>query len=119
MRVNAEDPDRDFLPEPWGDHPCGVPRRAHGDVRVDTHIQAGAAVPPHYDSLLAKVIANGANRGDALAALRDALGRCRVEGVTTNLGLHRALLADAGFAAGGVDTGYLGRFLADAGTRRG
>jgi acetyl-CoA carboxylase biotin carboxylase subunit len=80
-------------------------------VRVDTHLQAGAAVPPHYDSLLAKVIARGADRADALAALRDALDRCRIDGVTTNLDLQRAVLADGEFAAGGVDTGYLGRFL--------
>ena len=83
-----------------------------GRVRVDTHVQAGATVPPYYDSLLAKVIAHGRDRDGALTALRDALERCAVDGVTTNLGLQRALLADAGFAAGGVDTGYLARWLA-------
>jgi acetyl-CoA carboxylase, biotin carboxylase subunit len=83
-----------------------------GDVRVDTHVQAGAAVPPYYDSLLAKVIGRGTDRAHALATLRGALGRCAVDGVTTNLELHRALLADAEFAAGGVDTGYLARWLA-------
>ena len=125
VRINAEDPERDFLPSP------GVVTRAVfpastltagsavGQVRVDTHIQAGAEVPPHYDSLLAKVIARGAGRADALAALRDALTRCRIEGVITNLALQRAVLADAGFAAGGVDTGYLGRFLAGERAGRG
>ena len=83
-----------------------------GIVRVDTHLQAGATVPPYYDSLLAKVIAHGRDRDGALAALRGALDRCAVDGVTTNLGLQRALLADPGFAAGGVDTGYLARWLA-------
>ncbi len=117
VRLNAEDPERDFLPSP------GVVTRAVfpattlpagsavGRVRVDTHLQAGAAVPPHYDSLLAKVIGRGANRAEALAVLRDALERCRLEGVTTNLDLQRAVLADGEFGAGGVDTGYLGRFL--------
>ena len=85
-----------------------------GDVRVDTHLQAGATVPPYYDSLLAKVIGHGADRGHALSVLRDALSRCAVDGVTTNLGLHRALLADPEFAAGGADTGYLTRWLARA-----
>lgn len=85
-----------------------------GTVRVDTHLQEGTAVPPYYDSLLAKVIGHGASRGHALAVLRGALGRCAVDGVTTNLGLHRALLADPEFAAGGVDTGYLARWLARA-----
>jgi acetyl/propionyl-CoA carboxylase alpha subunit len=81
-------------------------------VRVDTHLQAGATVPPYYDSLLAKVIAHGGDRDGALAALRDALDRCAIDGVSTNLGLQRALLADPEFAAGGVDTGYLARWLA-------
>jgi acetyl-CoA carboxylase biotin carboxylase subunit len=85
--------------------------RGAGGVRVDTHVQAGAAVPPYYDSLLAKVIARGADRAHAIAALRGALDRCAVDGVSTNLDLHRALLADAEFAAGGVDTGYLARWL--------
>lgn len=118
VRVNAEDPRRDFLPSPGMVTRAVFPAttltagNAAGRVRVDTHIQAGAAVSPLYDSLLAKVIAHGADRDDALNELRDALGRCRIEGVTTNVGLQRAVLADGEFAAGGVDTGYLGRFLA-------
>jgi acetyl-CoA carboxylase biotin carboxylase subunit len=82
-----------------------------GAVRVDTHLQAGATVPPYYDSLLAKVIGHGSSRNHALAVLRGALERCTIEGVTTNLALHQALLADPEFALGGVDTGYLGRWL--------
>ena len=81
-------------------------------MRVDTHLQAGATVPPYYDSLLAKVIAHGGDRDGALAALRGALDRCAIDGVTTNLRLQRALVADPEFAAGGVDTGYLARWLA-------
>ena len=80
--------------------------------RVDTHVQAGAAVPPYYDSLLAKVIARGGDRGAALGALRGALDRCAIDGVVTNLGLQRAVIGSPGFAAGGVDTGYLARWLA-------
>ena len=82
-----------------------------GAVRVDTHLQAGATVPPYYDSLLAKVIGHGSSREHALAVLRGALERCTIEGVITNLELHQALLADQEFALGGVDTGYLGRWL--------
>jgi len=118
VRVNAEDPERDFLPSPGTVTRAVFPAttlsagNATGQLRVDTHLQAGAQVPPHYDSLLAKVIARGADRAGALDALRGALGQCRIDGVTTNLGLQRAVLADGEFAAGGVDTGYLGRFLA-------
>ena len=125
-RINAEDPRRDFLPSPgtitgvvfpsgprgiWG---AGAPHAGRGSVRVDTHVQAGAAVPPHYDSLLAKVIGHGQDRGDALAALRAALDLCAVDGVVTNLDMHRELLGDVEFWKAGVDTGYLGRFLESA-----
>jgi acetyl-CoA carboxylase, biotin carboxylase subunit len=125
-RINAEDPRRDFLPSPGtitgavfpvgarGIRGTGAPRAGEGSIRVDTHIQAGATVPPHYDSLLAKVIGHGADRGEALATLRGALDRCAVDGVVTNLEMHRGLLADAEFGKGGVDTGYLGRFLESA-----
>jgi acetyl-CoA carboxylase, biotin carboxylase subunit len=106
-RINAEDPADGFAPSP------GTVSRAvfPADVRVDTHIQDGEQVPPHYDSLLAKVIAHGTDRAAALATLRGALERCEIDGVQTNLPLHRELLETAEFAAGGVDTGYLARFL--------
>jgi acetyl-CoA carboxylase, biotin carboxylase subunit len=117
VRLNAEDPGRGFLPSPGtvtrAVFPIGTnPEITDGAVRVDTHLQAGATVPPYYDSLLAKVIGYGTDRNQALAVLRDALGRCVIDGVTTNLDLQRALLQDAEFAAGGVDTGYLARWLA-------
>jgi acetyl-CoA carboxylase, biotin carboxylase subunit len=113
VRLNAEDPLRDFRPSPGTVTRAVFPVAA--EVRVDTHLQAGATVPPYYDSLLAKVIARGGDRDGALRALRAALDQCRIDGLTTNLELHRALLADAEFAAGGVDTGYLARWLAGAG----
>jgi acetyl-CoA carboxylase biotin carboxylase subunit len=112
-RINAEDPDHDFQPSPGTVTRAVFPvgGGARGAVRVDTHVQAGAAVPPYYDSLMAKVIAHGANRADALAAVRGALDRCVVEGVVTNLAMQRAVVASPGFSDGGVDTGYLARWL--------
>jgi acetyl-CoA carboxylase biotin carboxylase subunit len=111
-RINAEDPAHDFRPSPGtvshAVFPVGV------GVRVDTHVQAGAAVPPYYDSLLAKVIACGVDRGEALGMLRDALDRCVFEGVVTNLEMQRAVIGSPGFGDGGVDTGYLGRWLGAA-----
>jgi acetyl-CoA carboxylase biotin carboxylase subunit len=101
--VNAEDPARDFAPSP------GLVSDASwaggAGIRVDTHIETGAHVPPFYDSLLGKIVAHGPDRATALARLRAAVNGTRLAGVTTNLGLH------AEFAAGGVDTGYLERFL--------
>ena len=117
VRLNAEDPGADFRPSPGTVSRAVFP--AGEGVRVDTHLQAGATVPPYYDSLLAKVIARAGDRDGALAVLRGALDRCAVEGVTTNLDLHRALLADAEFATGGVDTGYLARWLARGGRHPG
>ncbi len=70
-------------------------------------------VPPYYDSLLAKAIAHGGDRTKALGTLRDALERCVVEGVVTNLEMQRAVIDSPGFAGGGVDTGYLGRWLTE------
>jgi acetyl-CoA carboxylase, biotin carboxylase subunit len=104
-RINAEDPGNGFLPSPGTVTSAVFPAGA----RVDTHIQAGSTVPPHYDSLLAKVIAHGDDRAGAVVRLRAALSECEIGGVTTNLRMHRALLADAEFADGGVDTGYLER----------
>jgi acetyl-CoA carboxylase, biotin carboxylase subunit len=102
----------EHLPDGTEDLPDGTgPGRQSARVRVDTHLQAGAAVPPYYDSLLAKVIAHNTDRDSARTLLRAALDRCAVDGVDTNLSLHRALLADPEFAAGGVDTGYLARWL--------
>jgi acetyl-CoA carboxylase, biotin carboxylase subunit len=106
-RVNAEDPAAGLRPSP------GVMSRAvfpaGSGIRVDTHVQAGSAVPEHYDSLLAKVITWGEDRDAALAAMLSALGRCEVAGVATNIALHEQLLAAPEFRRGGVDTGYLAR----------
>jgi len=109
-RINAEDPEHDFMPSP------GTVREAvwpEGDgIRVDTHIASGAKVPPYYDSLMCKLIAHGPDRTSAIDRLRTALTQSRVEGVKTNIAFHLAVLADPAFRAGGVDTGYLTRFLA-------
>ena len=107
-RINAEDPFT-FLPSPgrvgrW-DLPGGP------GIRVDTHLTAGAVVPPYYDSLIAKVIAHGETREEALARLRVALAEMRVEGVRTNLPLHAEILRDPGFLAGGVDIHHLEAWL--------
>jgi acetyl-CoA carboxylase biotin carboxylase subunit len=108
-RICAEDPAADWRPHPGTVISAEFP--AGPGIRVDTHVQAGSLVPPQYDGLLAKLIVSGASRDEALARLRAALARCRIDGVATTIGLHAAVAADPEFTAGGVDTGYLARFL--------
>jgi acetyl-CoA carboxylase biotin carboxylase subunit len=106
-RVNAEDPFRNFQPSPGKIdvyHPPGGP-----GVRVDTHIYAGYTVPPHYDSLLAKVIVQGNSRDEALARMRQALDSFIIEGVTTTIPFLRRVIEHPDFAAGRVDTKFLER----------
>ena len=108
-RLNAERWRQDFRPSPGTVTAAVFP--VGPNIRVDTHVQRGAKVPPFYDSLLAKIIVHGADRADALVRLRGALALCRVDGVETNLGLCAQLADDPEFVVGGVDTGYLARFL--------
>jgi acetyl-CoA carboxylase, biotin carboxylase subunit len=106
-RVNAEDPARNFQPSPGlitAYHPPGGP-----GVRVDTHIYAGYTVPPYYDSLLAKVIVHGNNRGEALARMRQALDSFIIEGVTTTIPFLSRVMRHPDFVAGKVDTKFLER----------
>ena len=84
-------------------------------VRIDSHMSAGATVPPYYDSLIGKLIVHGATRADALARLRVALDEARVDGISTNLPLHRRIAADPVFAAGCVDIHYLEKVLLSRG----
>jgi acetyl-CoA carboxylase, biotin carboxylase subunit len=108
-RINAEDWVHGFRPSPGRIDRVVLPV---GDgLRVDTHVQGGSVVPPFYDSLLAKLIVHGTDRADALARARAALDLLRIDGVTTTVPVHQALLADAEFAAGGVDTAFFERFL--------
>lgn len=108
-RINAEDPAHDFSPSPGTVHTAAWP--SGEGVRVDTHIFSGARVPPFYDSLMAKIIVHAADRPVALDKMRRALAETRIQGVATNLSFHSDVLADPEFEKGGVDTGYLPRFL--------
>ena len=104
-RLNAEDVFRDFQPSPGRVTLAWFPSLP--GLRVDTHMTSGAMIPPYYDSLVAKLIAHGPTRADAIATLRKALMICTLHGITTNAPLHQAILADPVFQAGGVDTNYL------------
>ena len=108
-RINAEDPYR-FTPSPGritSYHPPGGP-----GIRVDTHIYAGYTVPPNYDSMVGKLIAYGATRDQAIRRMRIALSEMVLEGITTNIALHRELLHDSRFLRGGTSIHYLEQKLA-------
>ena len=83
-------------------------------VRVDTHIYEGYVVPPHYDSLLAKLIVHDDSRAAPIARARRCLDEFVVEGVHTNIPFHRRIVNHADFRSGAFDTGFVGRLLGTA-----
>lgn len=107
-RINAEHPNT-FMPSPGVITRLQLPG-GYG-VRVDTHAGAGYRVPSHYDSMIAKLIVHGVSREDALQRMRLALEEMQVDGIATNLPLHREIVQDAAFEAGGVDIHHLERWL--------
>jgi len=112
-RINAEDPKHDFRPAP-GTVTAFVPPGGPG-VRVDTHAFAGYTIPPYYDSLLAKVIAWGNGREEAIARMRRALTEFTVGGVPTTIPLHLTVLDNAFFRRGEVYTNFVQRRIDLAG----
>jgi acetyl-CoA carboxylase biotin carboxylase subunit len=109
-RINAEDPFK-FTPSPgrivsW--HPPGGP-----GIRVDSHAYNGYYVPPNYDSMVGKVISYGATREQAIRRMEIALSEMVVEGIKTNIALHRELMVDARFIEGGTNIHYLEQKLAN------
>jgi acetyl-CoA carboxylase biotin carboxylase subunit len=108
-RINAEDPDRNFLPTP------GVVTSFHqpggAGVRVDTAAYQSYRIPPHYDSLIAKLITHGCDRAQALARMRVALDEFIVEGVATTIPLHRRLIEEPRFVAGDIHTRFVEEWL--------
>lgn len=111
MRINAEDPARNFFPSPGVVQSLSWPQGE--GVRVDSHLFEGYRVPAYYDSLLAKVVVQGADRSEAFARAEQALAATRLTGMATTLPLHRLLLADAAVREGQFDTGTLEPWLVE------
>jgi acetyl-CoA carboxylase biotin carboxylase subunit len=110
-RINAEDP-QTFTPSPGKIttfHPPGGP-----GIRLDTACYAEAVIPPYYDSLIAKVIARGNTRGEAILRMRRALESFVIEGIRTNIPLQQKIVADEDFVRGRLSTAFLERYLAPA-----
>ncbi|MDR5683322.1 MAG: acetyl-CoA carboxylase biotin carboxylase subunit [Armatimonadota bacterium] len=106
-RINAEDPTHDFRPSPGRVSGFIVP--GGPGIRVDTHVYAGYTIPPYYDSLMAKIIAWGRDRPEAIARMERALREFEVAGVRTTIPFHRLLLDNAFFRRGEVYTNFVQR----------
>ena len=106
-RINAEDPDRDFRPSPGRIEIWSPPRGA--GVRLDTHAYAGYAIPPFYDSMIAKLVIHGENRTAAVARAREALSSFRIEGPKTTIPFHAQLLSDRRVIENQTDTKWVER----------
>lgn len=106
-RINAEDPERGFRPSPGKIESLHLP--GGPGIRIDSHIYAQYVIPPYYDSLIAKIIAYGRDRDEAIRRMERALEEFIIEGVKTTIPLHQRILADEEFRAGKIDTGFLAR----------
>lgn len=106
-RINAEDPERNFVPSAGTITALHLP--GGPGVRIDSHIYQGYRVPPYYDSLLAKVITFGRGRPEAVVRMRRVLAEITIEGIATTVPFHRALLEKADFIEGRFDTDYVSR----------
>jgi acetyl-CoA carboxylase biotin carboxylase subunit len=107
-RINAEDPDT-FTPSPGKIRTFHVP--GGPGIRVDTAAYAEAVIPPYYDSMIAKVVAHGNTRGEAVLRMRRALESFVVEGIKTNVKLQQRILTDEDFVRGRISTRFMDRFL--------
>ena len=107
FRINAEDPDNDFMPSPGTITAFEVP--GGPGVRVETYLQQGSRISPFYDSMVAKIIVWGANREEAIARGKRALSEFRIEGIKTTIPFHLSVLENAAFLAGEVHTDFIER----------
>ena len=108
-RVNAEDPFNNFQPSPGRIDLYYAP--GGRGVRIDSHAYAGYSVPPHYDSLIAKVIAMGTSRQNALDRMRRALGEYIIRGIKTTIPFQEAIMRDPDFVRGKYDTSFVGKII--------
>lgn len=107
-RINAEDP-KNFMPSPGKIDLFHAP--GGNGIRVDSHIYSGYTVPPYYDSLIAKLISFGSSREEALLRMQNALDEILIDGIKTNIALHKDILRDKNFQRGGVNIHYLEKML--------
>jgi len=104
-RINAEDPDNNFMPSPGKITEYNVPGGA--GIRVDTHVYKGYGIPPYYDSMVAKIIARGSNRDEAIVRMKRALSEFVIEGVKTTIPLHLKILDNEHFLSNNYSTSFI------------
>jgi len=103
-RINAEDPENNFMPSPGKIESCHFP--GGRGIRVDSHIYAGYSIPSHYDSMIAKIIAHGQTRNEAIYIMQRALDEAVIGPIKTTLPFHRRVMSDDAFLRGIIDTDY-------------
>ena len=108
-RINAEDPENDFMPAPGRIDAFHMP--GGFGVRMDTHLESGYRIPPFYDSMIGKLICWGADREEAIERMRRALRELRVEGIVTTAAFHARLMDHPVFRSGDFNTGFVARLL--------
>ncbi len=111
FRVNAEDPYKNFIPSPGKVEAVHFP--GGPGIRVDSHVYSGYTISPHYDSMIAKIIARGSDRAEALARMHRALEEFAISGPHTSVPLGEALLMDERFQKGEYNTAFLEKFMHD------
>ncbi len=108
-RVNAENPDKNFMPCPGEIKGLNLP--GGNGVRVDTSVYSGYKIPPTYDSMIAKIIVHAENRYDAISKMKRALEECIIDGIDTNIDFLYRILEDEDFIAGNFDTSFISKML--------
>lgn len=112
-RINAEDPDSDFMPCPGKVNEFRIP--GGFGIRLDTHVYPGYVIPPFYDSMIAKIIAHGNDRKDAINNMLAALDEFKISPIKTTIGFHKRLLNSKYFVDGNIDTNFVEWFLKESG----
>ncbi|MCL2485074.1 MAG: acetyl-CoA carboxylase biotin carboxylase subunit [Endomicrobia bacterium] len=108
-RINAEDPDKDFIPSPGKIGNLYLP--GGPGIRIDSHVYSGYTIPPFYDSLIAKLISFGDDRDEAIARMARALKEVEIEGIKNTSTLHSKIMANEHFRKGSVATDFLPKYV--------
>ena len=108
-RINAEDPDKDFIPSPGKIGHLYLP--GGPGIRVDTLVYSGYTIPPFYDSLIAKIIAHGATRQEAIVRMQRALKEIQIEGIRNTSSLYMKIMENKEFHKGKVCTDFLAKYI--------